>query len=102
LRQVIELKFDDQNLVLRDDAGVARVLNACVDEVREWTLIAYKSLRELDGVLPVPELEPDEPKRVFVSYSWDEQVHKDWVRQLAERLQQKGLEVRSKPCRMSH
>jgi hypothetical protein len=52
-----------------------------------------RQVRELDGVLPVPELEPDKPKRVFVSYSWDDQAHKDWVRQLAERLQQKGLET---------
>jgi len=72
---------------------VARLLNGSVDEVRECTLTAFKLMRELDGLLPVPELEPDEPKRVFVSYSWDDQAHKDWVRQLAERLQQAGLET---------
>jgi hypothetical protein len=55
--------------------------------------MAFKRMRELDGLLPVPELEPDVPKRVFVSYSWDGQAHKDWVRQLAEHLQQNGLEA---------
>ena len=93
LRQVIEFRFDHRNLILKDDARVAQLLNGNVDEVREWTLMAFKLMRELDGVLPVPDLEPDEPKRVFVSYSWDDQAHKDWVRQLAERLQQKGLET---------
>ena len=91
LRQVIELRFDHQNP--RSDAQVARLLNGSVDEVREWTLMAFKRMRELDGLLPVPELEPDVPKRVFVSYSWDGQAHKDWVRQLAEHLQQNGLEA---------
>jgi hypothetical protein len=91
LRQAIELRFDHQNP--RDDSQVARLLDASVDEVREWTLMPFKQMRELDGVLPVPELEPDEPKRVFVSYSWDDPAHKDWVRQLAEHLQQNGLET---------
>lgn len=91
LRRVIELRFDHQNP--RSDAQVARLLNGSVDEVREWTSVAFKRMRELDGLLPVPELEPDVPKRVFVSYSWDDQTHKDWVRQLAEHLQKNGLET---------
>jgi TIR domain-containing protein len=91
LRQVIELRYDHQNP--RDDAQVAQLLKGSVEEIRELTLMAFKRLRELDGVLPVPELEPDEPKRVFVSYSWDDQAHKDWVRQLAEHLQQNGWET---------
>jgi hypothetical protein len=91
LRQVIELRFDHQNP--RDDAQVAQLLNRSVNEVREWTLMAFKRMREMDGVLPVPQLEPDEPKQVFISYSWDDQAHKDWVRQLAERLHQNGLET---------
>ena len=91
LRQVIELRFDHQNP--RDDAEVARLLNGSADEVREWTLMAFKRMRELDGLLPVSELEPEEPKRVFVSYSWDDQAHKDWVRQFAEHLQRNGLET---------
>jgi TIR domain len=91
LRQVIELRFDHQNP--RDDAQVAQMLNRSVDEVREWTLMAFKRMREMDGVLAVPQLEPDEPKQVFISYSWDDQAHKDWVRQLAERLHQNGLET---------
>ena len=66
LRRVVELRFDHQNFIQRDDAEVARLLNGSVDEVREWTMMAFKLMRELDGVLPVPALEPDEPKRVFV------------------------------------
>ena len=34
----------------------------------------------------------DEP-RVFISYSWDSQDHKDWVRRLADRLIGDGLAV---------
>jgi hypothetical protein len=58
LRQVIELRFDHQNP--RDDLQVARLLDGSADEVREWTLMAFKRMRELDGLLPVPELQPDE------------------------------------------
>lgn len=35
----------------------------------------------------------DTPK-VFISYSWDSDAHKDWVRQLADRLVTNGVEVR--------
>jgi hypothetical protein len=42
--------------------------------------MAFKSMCELDDMLPAPELEPDEPKRVFVSYSWDDQFqYREWT-----------------------
>lgn len=34
------------------------------------------------------------PPRVFISYSWDNDEHKAWVRSLAERLTQNGVDVR--------
>ena len=38
---------------------------------------------------------PDSPPpTVFISYSWENDPHKDWVRHLAERLTQNGVAVR--------
>lgn len=37
---------------------------------------------------------PQEAPRVFVSYSWESENHKDWVRKLAERLRSKGVDAR--------
>lgn len=34
------------------------------------------------------------PPRVFISYSWESDAHKDWVRSFAERLTQNGVNVR--------
>ena len=34
------------------------------------------------------------PPKIFVSYSWEGDAHKEWVRALAERLTQNGLNVR--------
>lgn len=31
--------------------------------------------------------------KIFISYSWDNQTHKDWVRNLADRLFAKGVDV---------
>lgn len=94
LRQVIEQRFDHQNLILRTDDEVAQFLKEDVDRVKALTLEAFRIIRELDGVLPVPELEPEAPKRVFISYSWDDEDHKAWVRQkIAEPLQRNGLDT---------
>jgi Putative addiction module component len=45
LRRVIELRFDYQNT--RGDTQVAGLLKGSVDEVRAWTLMAFKRMREL-------------------------------------------------------
>lgn len=37
--------------------------------------------------------QPNAPS-VFISYSWDSQEHKDWVREFAERLVANGIDVR--------
>ncbi|MGO9601532.1 MAG: toll/interleukin-1 receptor domain-containing protein [Isosphaeraceae bacterium] len=38
--------------------------------------------------------EPDTtPPKAFISYSWDDDAHKDWVKQLAARLRKDGVEV---------
>lgn len=34
------------------------------------------------------------PPRVFISYSWESDAHKDWVRSFSERLTQNGVNVR--------
>lgn len=34
------------------------------------------------------------PPRVFISYSWESDAHKDWIRGFAERLTQNGVNVR--------
>src|SRR5271166_3030296 len=39
-------------------------------------------------------LEPDsEPPKAFISYSWDDAAHKEWVRQLAIRLRKDGVKA---------
>jgi hypothetical protein len=40
----------------------------------------------------MPDPNPTAPK-AFVSYSWDDDAHKDWVKQLATRLRKDGVEV---------
>jgi len=38
--------------------------------------------------------EPDStPPKAFISYSWDDDAHKEWVRQLATRLRADGVDV---------
>jgi hypothetical protein len=34
-----------------------------------------------------------QPIRVFISYSWDTQVHKDWVREFADDLATNGIDI---------
>ncbi|WP_158309772.1 TIR domain-containing protein [Pseudomonas ogarae] len=34
------------------------------------------------------------PPRVFISYSWDSETHKDWVRTFSERLRLNGVDIR--------
>jgi TIR domain-containing protein len=43
---------------------------------------------------PVPdEKAPDGIPTAFISYSWDSDAHKDWVRTIAERLRSQGVRV---------
>jgi len=39
-------------------------------------------------------MEPSKPPRVFISYSWESEDHKSWVRYLGERLYKSGIEAR--------
>src|SRR5262245_8479135 len=39
-------------------------------------------------------MEPSKPPRVFISYSWESEDHKEWVRYLGERLYEAGIEAR--------
>ena len=42
--------------------------------------------------MAMPEPAPTAPK-AFVSYSWDDDAHKQWVKQLAIRLREDGVDV---------
>lgn len=39
-------------------------------------------------------MDQPKPPRVFMSYSWDDEAHQSWVRELASRLVQNGVEAR--------
>jgi hypothetical protein len=39
-------------------------------------------------------METDGPRSVFISYSWDNDKHKAWVRKLASRLVRAGIDVK--------
>src|SRR5262245_43446525 len=39
-------------------------------------------------------MEPSKPPRVFISYSWENEDHKTWVRYLGESLRRDGIEAR--------
>ena len=52
--------------------------------------LGYRNHRER----PWPPLTPiRELPKAFISYSWDDEAHKDWVKQLATRLRADGVEV---------
>ena len=42
--------------------------------------------------MATPEPDPTAPK-AFISYSWDDDAHKEWVKQLATRLRADGVDV---------
>lgn len=42
---------------------------------------------------PTEIAETTQPIRVFISYSWDSQDHKDWVREFAEELATNGIDI---------
>ncbi len=46
------------------------------------------------ALLSQPYTETFKPPRVFISYSWESEDHKVWVRYLGERLYQAGIEAR--------
>ena len=39
-------------------------------------------------------MEDSKPPQVFISYSWESQPHRDWVRYLAEKLRRNGVDAR--------
>ena len=47
----------------------------------------------LSPVVQQPEKEQDYHPSVFISYSWDDEPHKQWVLDLADRLSQNGIYV---------
>lgn len=60
------------------------------------TLPTLRNFREFFENLPddqVPESEGTNITKVFISYSWDNDDHKNWVRELAARLRSDGIDV---------
>jgi hypothetical protein len=65
-----------------------------------WLLNRHDILREDRSIrrLPVDQARtcrrmPTHPT-VFISYSWDDEAHKGWVRQLATQLRHDGVDTR--------
>jgi hypothetical protein len=58
----------------------------------------FHYLRQLCAALSasseVNSMESSKPPRVFISYSWESEDHKSWVRHLGERLYGAGIEAR--------
>jgi hypothetical protein len=60
------------------------------------TLDTLRNFREFFENLPddqVPEHMVEKMQKVFISYSWDNDEHKLWVRELAARLRSDGIDV---------
>lgn len=58
------------------------------------TTIPPKIVKETISISPTwPFSTNDEHKRVFISYSWDNEKHQSWVIKLCNDLREKGLEV---------
>lgn len=49
---------------------------------------------EIGISIPPPELNTYMPPKALISYSWDSEDHKNWVRSLAERLRMNGVDIR--------
>lgn len=45
------------------------------------------------SVTASPDSDGTQPVRVFISYSWDSEDHKDWVRELADCLALNGIDI---------
>ena len=90
----IRVKHGFLDEVKRTDSEAAEYLGITLEEFQEKLYVAYRMIRELQGFLPVPRIEPKNAKSVFISYSWDTEEHKSWVRKLAERMVLKGIDVR--------
>jgi nucleotide-binding universal stress UspA family protein len=83
------------------DAAIKRYgsLSAFGREYRA-TLPTLRGFREFFENLPddqvdniIPDNKSTDMKKVFISYSWDNDEHKKWVRDLAARLRSDGIDV---------
>ena len=90
----IKLKFGKLDGKQRSDCEAAKFLGIPEKEFKARLIEAYKKVRELQGVLPLPELETGALSRIFISYCWEEEKHNDWVMMLASRLSIAGFDVR--------
>ncbi|SEO46942.1 toll/interleukin-1 receptor domain-containing protein [Aquisalimonas asiatica] len=93
LANVVRVKHGLLDGNTRSDLEAAQHLGLSEASFKGLLYEAYSQIRALQGVLPVPELERRPPTKVFVSYSWDSEEHKAWVRWVSERLVFNGLQV---------
>jgi hypothetical protein len=68
--------------------------------VSRWTEEAYKRAAEAENLIePVPAVEralkmsEGSGPTVFISYSWDNKEHREWVRAFAAKLKERGITV---------
>ena len=62
-------------------------------EQRAETVILFEDLPAVEQQEPKVTTEDIENPKVFISYSWDKEEHKNWVLELAEKLINNGVDV---------
>lgn len=83
-------------LFVNKNADPAMVLacRAVADRLRTASSRAIPvSSREAQVTRPPAGSKTTQPIRVFISYSWDNDSHKDWVRELADDLATGGIDI---------
>jgi len=89
-------------LMEADSHSRAAIIDKILDGIRSFFPDKVKAIEMLMGKKVVEsnviqatktELQPEGHPVVFISYSWDDEVHNAWVLKLAERLTKDGIEV---------
>lgn len=75
-------------------AYIAQMYQPTIDRVRTQNREPQSQARNPVTSISVDSVTPKaQPPQVFVSYSHDTQEHKEWVRRLAERLRESGVDI---------
>ena len=83
---------------LKDDWFMLQILGVEIqnffdllpNDLRDRCLYKYRERKE---TMPSHKMQESESPCVFISYSWDTERHKQWVGELANRLEQDGVRV---------
>lgn len=79
-----------------------KVINRILEILKPFQLAKSEEIEELlgkkfsqDEPIPVLDIRKDAPRNpiVFISYSWDDEHHKEWVLNLANRLSSDGIDT---------